>query len=456
MSKGQSWRLAELVTELRALNERIPVRLSDVCEGIVVFGGIGSGKTSGPGTALPLAMLEKGYGMLVLCAKPDESLRIQKLAEMAGRSRDVVVFGRDRSARYNFLDDLVVGGPLSVVRGFGQIAEAALGKVERSEWTIAAESHLRMGVTAFLAAKRILRLPELRSFLNSLEEQRRVIDRLVNDDSDGDVDILRGYFQRDWPSMSEKTRASVMMSLNPALDPFCFGRMRELFCADTTIRPRDLRNGKIVLVDIPVLGDEGELGRVAGVAWKYMSQRCLQGYFGSEDLRAADDHTRPVVILADEAHYYATSNDAVFQSTARSARTVTLYMTQTINNCWSALGGTALAKAQVGALLDSLQGLRIMAQTTSEETYRWFTGTLGKELQIREGRSASIGSSTSGGASTSMVRDVILESRDFQVLAKGGPSFRYCVTAIVAMAGRVFKNGRLWTQVAFPQRRGAK
>jgi hypothetical protein len=133
-----------------------------------------------------------------------------------------------------------------------------------------------------------------------------------------------------------------------------------------------------------------------------------------------------------------------------------MYMTQTINNFWGALGGTALAKAQVGSLLDSLQGLRIMAQTTSGETYKWFVGTLGKELQIREGRSANIGSSASGGASTSVVRDVVLENRDFQVLAKGGPMFRFCVTAIVAMAGRVFKNGRLWTQVAFPQRRASR
>jgi type IV secretory pathway TraG/TraD family ATPase VirD4 len=456
MSRERTWQLSDPLTKLPALAEDIEVRLGDVCEGIVIFGGIGSGKTSGPGTAIPLAMLERGYGMLVLCAKPDEALRLQSLAEIAGRGRDVVVFGRDNGPRYNFLDDLVRGGPSSVVRGFGQIAEAALGKVERSEWTAAAEAHLRMGVAAFLAAKQKLRLPELRTFLNSLDDQRRWIQSVSHAPDEQDVGLVRRYFENEWPAMSEKTRASVMMSLNPALDPFCMGRMKELFCSDTTVRPHDLRHGKIVIVDVPVLGDEGELGRVAGVAWKYMTQRCLQNYFGVGEERAASERTRPVVIMADEAHYFATSNDAVFQSTARSARAVTMYMTQTINNFWGALGGTALAKAQVGSLLDSLQGLRIMAQTTSEETYKWFVGTLGKELQIREGRSANIGSSASGGASTSVVRDVVLENRDFQVLAKGGPMFRFCVTAIVAMAGRVFKNGRLWTQVAFPQRRASR
>lgn len=42
------------------------------CEGVQIFGGIGSGKTSGSGAALAKSFLRAGFGGLVLCAKKDE------------------------------------------------------------------------------------------------------------------------------------------------------------------------------------------------------------------------------------------------------------------------------------------------------------------------------------------------------------------------------------------------
>jgi hypothetical protein len=47
-----------------------------------------------------------------------------------------------------------------------------------------------------------------------------------------------------------------------------------------------------------------------------------------------------------------------------------------------------------------------------------------------------------GGASVSIQRDVLLNSRDFQVLAKGNKPFRYCVTATIQGAGG--KGGQAW------------
>ena len=43
-------------------------RVKDACEGTVIFGGTGSGKTSGSGRALATAFLAAGFGGLVLCA----------------------------------------------------------------------------------------------------------------------------------------------------------------------------------------------------------------------------------------------------------------------------------------------------------------------------------------------------------------------------------------------------
>jgi len=453
-SNPQSWKLTDELFRFTALKERVPFTLANACEGIISFGSIGSGKTSGPGTAIPLAMLRDGYGMLVLCAKLDEAERLRELAVLAGRENDIVMFGPEYPARYNFLEDLLKGGSESVVKGFEQVTEAVLGKSEKNEWMLAAQAHLRMGIEAFTLAGKPLRLPELSLFLKSLDEQATLF-KAVNAPADPsramDYEVVKAYFMDSWAKRADETRASVQMSLDPALDPFCLGKMRELFCTDTNIRPEDLRAGKIIIVNVPILGEADVLGKAAGVIWKYMVQRCLQKFFGKAGMIRSSDSTRPVCIYVDECHYYSTSYDATFQTTARGALGITFYLTQTINNFWNALGGQMPAKSQTAGLLDTIQGARIMCQNGSDATYQWFMGILGKELQSREGRSASFHGQGGGGASVSIQRDVLLDSRDFQVLAKGNKPFRYCVTAIIQVSGRTFRGGKIWTQAAFPQ-----
>src|SRR4051812_31349497 len=45
----------------------------DATQGVLVTGGIGSGKTSGSGATLRAAYLQACMGGLVLCAKPEEA-----------------------------------------------------------------------------------------------------------------------------------------------------------------------------------------------------------------------------------------------------------------------------------------------------------------------------------------------------------------------------------------------
>ena len=64
--------IANLDAPLLRLSHKDVFTLRDACQGVHVFGGIGSGKTSGSGKALASAYLRAGFGGLVLCAKPDE------------------------------------------------------------------------------------------------------------------------------------------------------------------------------------------------------------------------------------------------------------------------------------------------------------------------------------------------------------------------------------------------
>src|SRR3954469_16477825 len=69
--------------------------LRDAMQGVLITGGIGSGKTSGSGQALAGAFLRAGMGGLIMCAKPEEADlwrnycasngRLSSLIELDGR-----------------------------------------------------------------------------------------------------------------------------------------------------------------------------------------------------------------------------------------------------------------------------------------------------------------------------------------------------------------------------------
>lgn len=69
----------------------------------MIFGGTGSGKTSGSGRALATSFLAAGFGGLVLCAKPDEPGLWRSYAAETGREHDLVMFGHGEPRAFNFM-----------------------------------------------------------------------------------------------------------------------------------------------------------------------------------------------------------------------------------------------------------------------------------------------------------------------------------------------------------------
>src|SRR5688572_25787525 len=78
--------------------------LRDACEGVQVFGGTGSGKSSGSGRTLAHAFLRAGFGGLVLTAKPDERALWEGYCRDTGREHDLCILGPGAPHRFNFLD----------------------------------------------------------------------------------------------------------------------------------------------------------------------------------------------------------------------------------------------------------------------------------------------------------------------------------------------------------------
>lgn len=435
--------------------------LRDACEGTLVFGATGSGKSSGSGRALAHAMLRAGFGGLVLCAKTDEARTWAGYARAAGREGDLVFFSPESGESFNFLEYELrrpgrgSGNTESVISVLMQCAElgGVSGKGSDEVWEKAMRQLLRNVIDLCRLSGRELRMelihrlalggPEVEEALKEAEESK------LDESSRADLDAVRRYFLVEWANMAERTRSGVLMNLTAVCDPFLRGTLRELFCRKTTVTPLDIEDGAIVVIDLP-LKTFNELGRYAAAIWKFLFQR-------SAERRVIGPETRPLFLFADECQLFVTSTDAAFQSTARSSRVATVYLTQNLPNLYAELaGGGPAGKQRADALLGNLQ-TKIFHQNSDPETNKWTAETITRSVQHRAGASGGISFDEKGkpkpqaGSSRQEAWEYEVSPRELLALARGGPAFDFVVTGLLFQGGRIFPNGRHWIEVAFSQ-----
>jgi type IV secretory pathway TraG/TraD family ATPase VirD4 len=355
---------------------------------------------------LARAFLEFGMGGLVLCAKPEEAEHWIKLAEKAGRAADLRVVSPEGSYRFNFLDYEMNqqgrGGGITenAVSVLMQCAEIANGPHNRDQgvWERSMKQLLRNSVDLCRLAREPLKIRTIyrvaveTGFAGQLLMQAEA---LPHDEADfEDLETVRDYFLKEWVTMAERTRSSIVMTLTSMADPFLRGALRDLCAKDTNLTPEDAFSGKIILVDLPVK-EFNEMGRYAGVIWKYLFQRAAEPRVGQK---------LPLFLYADEAQFFVTSTDADFQSTARSASVAAAYLTQNLANLYA-----RVRKEYVNSLLGNLQ-TKLFHQNADKETNHWAAETVSKVFFQRESTSVSTrvddyDESTTTGTSTHLVLD---------------------------------------------------
>ena len=146
--------------------------------------------------------------------------------------------------------------------------------------------------------------------------------------------MIADYWLHEHPSTDTRTRSNVIADYTGLLDAFLRGKIYDIFCRNTTVSPDDILAGKIVVVALPVAAYH-EVGRYAAAIWKYLLQRASQ--------RRKLDHPetiRPSFIWADEAQYFSSPTDQIFQTVARSYRIGTVFLTQNLPNYYVEFGGT--------------------------------------------------------------------------------------------------------------------
>ena len=156
------------------------------------------------------------------------------------------------------------------------------------------------------------------------------------------------------------------------------------------------------------------------------------------------ENARPVFLWADESHFFASKYDQEFQSTARSSRACTVYLTQNLPNYLTKLGD----RNAVDSFLGNLQ-TKIFHANGDAVTNEWAANLFAKTWQMRQssnistnkdGKFFSSVTGTSSSVNTSEALEYQVLPHDFTTLRKGGPANDLQVDGII------FQGGRTWNR----------
>ncbi|MFZ5746911.1 MAG: type IV secretory system conjugative DNA transfer family protein [Pseudomonadota bacterium] len=404
-----------LDTPLLQLSELDKVTVRDACQGVLVTGGIGSGKTSGPGEAIAAALLRAGMGGLVLCAKPEEADRWRRLCAQHGRFNSLLEFN-GQTPGFNFIAyELArhgaqsLGNVIDCLMRVIEIANAASpmpGRAGESFWLDTMRQMLRASVGVVYAATGTVEIDTLLRFIRSAPTSpEQMTDRQWQHQSsffhlfaqaaerldDESGARASSYWRHDFAMLDAKTRGNILISLTTALDRFNHGWLRTAFCGQTTFAPELCFHGAILLLDMPAL-TRNEDGIIAQQLFKYMWQRAVL----ARNALDPSQQERPVFLYADEAQYFINSYDAEFLSTCRGSRVVMVYLSQSLPTFYARMGGDQ-AHDRVHYLLGNF-ATRIWCSNACAETNEWAAKTIGRTLHERGSYNRSEGSNQSFGA----------------------------------------------------------
>jgi hypothetical protein len=220
-------------------------------------------------------------------------------------------------------------------------------------------------------------------------------------------------------------------------------------------------HGAVVFMGLPI-AEYGQGGKLAQGIMRY----CFQT---NALRRSVNECTRPIFFNGDEFQHFLTSHEQIFQTTCRSARIATVYLTQNIPNIVAALGGGSLAKAQCDSLIANMNTKLFFCNSCST-TNEYAANLVGRTRQfmLNAGQSHSAshwvdslagfgGSPPTNNAGMSEVWEYEIQPSAFTTLKTGGFANKGHIETIVVRSGRPFADtGCLWRLVNYQQNLRAK
>ena len=441
-------------------------------EGIQVFGASGSGKSTGSGRHLALALLQSGAGGLVLTVKPEEPEIWKQYCAAAGRLGDLVIFSPSNPWRFNPMEyeyrragsGHITENIVNLFASLTEVLDRGAGSNTPDYW-LRAQNQLVRNATDLAAIAR--GTPNLELICNiiasapqSAEEARAdtwqrsslcyrcLVEgdrRPKNAIQQADWPQVVRFWLQDFPTLSSRTRSCIVSTFSTVAEAFLRGEMRRLFSTTTNITPEATFQGKILLLALPIK-QFGELGRLAQVLWKHLWQKAAE----ARDVRTNPRH---VFLWADESQHFISRADPLFLTTSRSAKVITVLLTQNAPNYLS-----VLSRAEVDSLLANL-ATKIWHRNSCTVTNQMASDTIARSRQFRWTTGLSMNDEDSGtqrvshnvGGSDGVDWEML--PGDFQFLRYGGPENNCDVDAILYQAGRLWAaSGKNHLRVTFNQR----
>ncbi|MEA5402092.1 TraM recognition domain-containing protein [Arcicella sp. DC2W] len=472
-------------------------------EGVQIFGGIGSGKTSGSGRMLALKYLKAGFGGLVLTAKPDEKELWQQYCAETNRTKDLVIIEPNGKYSFNFLEyeSTHTDSNEAITENIVQVLKTVIrageekdsGKGDDPFWESALDMLLfnvidlckiaygyvsvqmmydivqslpkatdslnkqegedqeaKAFEKAYLLANSNV-LEKIKAWHNSLTPEQQ--NSLPNDESYFQIvednvmearliKFLYGFFFDNFKNLSSKTRSIVDFTFSG----FLFRLLREpvysMFCRhQSNITPDDCLNGKIILVNLPVKVYH-KVGRDCQVLFKYIWQRAMEK-------RNIKINKRPLFLWADEAQNFLHEHDAEYQATARSSRISTVYISQNLPNYYASMGGQK-GEYRVKSFLGTL-GTKIFHANADIETNKYASELIGDTTFFEPSRTITTSTEFSQSDSLSLKIDRHVRPEKFISLRTGGEKNNYRVEGYFHRQGDSLAGKKNFIKMDFDQ-----
>lgn len=467
--------------------------VKDACQGTLILGSPGSGKTSGSGLSLAARFLDEGFGGLVLTAKQKDVKDWMELAARAGRTDDLAVISADGFLRLNMLQyEMHRPSPGGVqfsenlVSFFKNLASAigngCTPKVNESFWEDAGNELIRRTVECFMLADFPVTLDNLCSFIvqapeksasakPEVWEQRPVFGACMkqaeamakSEDDKGQYSVLCEYWLYTYPNLNPNTRSCITTAFSSMVGALRSRYINKLLSANTTLTPESIFNGRIIIVNLPI-NDFHEAGLLVQAAWKYLFQRAVL----SRPDRARGTKCRPVFLWEDEAQNFMIDFDAKFQPVAREYRVASVKISQNISNFYARFGGGDSARTKVDAILGSLN-TKIFHANGDMVTNEWASRLIGSEMKPNVSTSTTpapaytgmnpveglihwVNSKPTVTTNQGVIREPCVHPHEFTGLQVGSKENGYETFAVVTQVGRIFpESQKSYTGMTFQQ-----